>query len=215
MNIQKNIKNIIFDLGGVILNIDYNQTSNYFKELGIKDFDEIYSQAKQNNLFNDFETGKIDPKEFRAALKEYVPKATDKEIDFAWNAMLLDLPKERIELLKKIKENYRIFLLSNTNAIHVKAFTKYIDQLYGENVFSSIFENHYYSNEIGYRKPNANAFQYVIDSNDLKPEETLFIDDSTQHIKGANKAGLNSFLLEKDKDITSLFLDKFLLKHHL
>lgn len=215
MNIQKKIKNIIFDLGGVILNIDYDLTSKAFKKLGIKDFDKLYSQAKQNNLFNNLETGKIDPEEFRTSLKKYIPKATDQEIDFAWNAMLLDLPKERIELLREVKENYRSFLLSNTNAIHVKAFTKYVDQLYGENLFDDIFENHYYSNEIGYRKPNTDAFQFVLSSNNLKAEETLFIDDSKQHIEGANKIGLNSFLLDNNKDITSLFLDKFLLEHHL
>lgn len=215
MNIQKKIKNIIFDLGGVILNIDYDLTSKAFKKLGIKDFDKLYSQAKQNNLFNNLETGKIDPEEFRTTLKKYIPKATDQEIDFAWNAMLLDLPKERIKLLWEVKENYRIFLLSNTNAIHVKAFTKYVDQLYGENLFDDIFENHYYSNEIGFRKPNADAFQFVLSSNNLKAEETLFIDDSKQHIDGANKTGLNSFLLDNNKDITSLFLDKFLLEHHL
>lgn len=214
MNIQKNIKNIIFDLGGVILNINYHLTSKAFKELGIKDFDTIYSQAKQNNLFNQLETGKISPNDFRSAINEYIPNATADAIDNAWNAMLLDLPKERIELLNSIKNNYRIFLLSNTNAIHVKAFTNYVDQQYGKHLFDGIFENHYYSNEIGYRKPNPDAFEYVLNNNNLKAEETLFIDDSIQHIEGAKKVGLHTVWLTEGKEITSLFLDKFLLEHH-
>ncbi len=214
MNIQKNIKNIIFDLGGVILNIDYHLTAQAFKNLGIKDFDSIYSQAQQNNLFNDLETGQISPQDFRTALKEYIPQATDQEIDHAWNAMLLDLPQERIELLKAIKGNYRIFLLSNTNAIHIKAFTAYVNQQFGTGLFENLFENHYYSSEIGLRKPNANAFQYVLDQNNLKVEETLFIDDSVQHIEGAKSIGLSTIWLNNKQEITSLFLDKSLSTHH-
>ena len=214
MKIQKKIKNIIFDLGGVIINIDYNRTSRAFKELGIKDFDEIYSQAKQNNTFNAIETGNLSPEEFRSYLKKYLTNKTDLEIDTAWNSMLLDLPKKRIELLMEIKSNYRIFLLSNTNEIHVNAFTTYIEANFGKNLFEQIFEQHYYSNEIGFRKPTADAFNHVLDSNGLKAEETLFIDDSIQHIEGAKKVGLNTAWLEPTKDVTSLFLDKFLLAHH-
>lgn len=215
MNIQKNIKNIIFDLGGVILNIDYNLTSLAFKSLGMSDFDEFYSQSKQNNVFNDFEIGKLSSEEFRTYLQEYLPGKSSREIDLAWNAMLLDLPQKRISLIKDLKENYRIFLLSNTNEIHVNKFTSYIDQKYGEGLFNSLFEKHYYSNEIGFRKPNKDAFKYVLTENGLKAEETLFIDDSIQHIEGAKQVGLKTIWLDKEKDITSLFLDKFLLEHHL
>lgn len=214
MNIPKNIKNIIFDLGGVILNIDYHLTSKAFKGLGMSNFDEVYSQAKQDNVFNDFEMGKSSAEDFRAYFKTFLPNKTNKELDFAWNAMLLDLPKKRIELLMNIKENYRIFLLSNTNQIHVDKFTSYIDSVFGKGLFESIFENHYYSNEIGFRKPNANAFNYVLKENSLVAEETLFIDDSVQHIEGAKSVGLNTVWLENGKEVTSLFLDKFLLGHH-
>lgn len=214
MNIQKNIKNIIFDLGGVILNIDYNLTSKALKKLGIKDFDTIYSQANQNNVFNDFETGKLSSEDFTKYLKQFTPNKTDLKINKAWNAMLLDLPKERIQLLKSIKSNYRIFLLSNTNQIHVNAFSSYLDSEFGKNLFEGIFENHYYSNEIGFRKPNANAFNHVLNENGLIAQETLFIDDSIQHIEGAKKVGLNTEWLKAGKDITSLFLDKFLLTPH-
>ncbi len=210
MNISKKIKNIIFDLGGVILNIDYQLTSKAFKASGISNFDEIYSQARQNNVFNDFETGEISTNEFRSYLKSFNSKLTDKEIDFAWNSMLLDLPAKRITFLKELKENYRIFLLSNTNEIHVKAFTKYIDKEFGQGLFENLFENHYYSNEIGHRKPNKSAFDYVLAKNGLQANETLFIDDSKQHVEGAKKAKINAALLNKDKEISTLFLDKSL-----
>jgi len=211
---KKNIDNIIFDLGGVLLNIDYTLTSKAFKRLGVKNFDALYSQAQQNNVFNDFETGKLSAKDFRTYIKEYIPKATDREIDDAWNSMLLDLPKKRLELLNNIKKKYRIFLLSNTNEIHVKYFTNYLNKMYGKGYFESLFEKHYYSNEIGLRKPNIEAFEYVCKQNDLEPSNTLFIDDSIQHIKGAKKAGLQTYFLDKE-EVTSLFLDKVLLAHHL
>ncbi len=208
MKIQKNIKNIIFDLGGVILNIDYNKTAEAFKNLGFDNFDELYSQSKQNHIFDDLETGKLSANDFRNYIRKNVPHLTlsDQSIDSAWNAMLLDLPKERIQLLQTINKDYRIFLLSNTNEIHVKAFTNYINQTFVPNLFDNIFEQYYYSNEIGKRKPDVATFQYVITENNLKPEETLFIDDSIQHIKGAEKVGLQTYLLNpKEEDICGLF----------
>lgn len=204
MKIKKNIKNIIFDLGGVILNIDYNLTSNSFKKLGIRDFDLLYSQAKQNNLFDDFETGKISSDEFRSYIKQFIPNCSDKNIDDAWNAMLLDLPKDRLNLLNNVNKKYRIFLLSNTNEIHINKFTEYIKTNFGGNIFDDIFENYYYSSDIGFRKPNKDAFEYVIYNNNLIAEETLFIDDSIQHIEGANKIGLNTIFIDESIDITSL-----------
>ena len=208
MKIKKNIKNIIFDLGGVILNIDYNKTAEAFKKLGLKNFDELYSQSKQNHIFDNLEIGKLSANGFRNYIRKNVPHLTlsDQSIDSAWNAMLLDLPKERIQILQSINNDYRIFLLSNTNEIHVKEFTDYINKTFSPNLFKDIFEQYYYSNEIGMRKPNAETFQYVLSSNGINPKETLFIDDSMQHIKGAEKVGLQTYLLNsKEEDICGLF----------
>jgi len=212
---MKKIKNIIFDLGGVILNIDYHLTSKAFKDLGNVNFDELYSQAQQNNIFNKFETGKLSGDDFVKYLQEFIPLKTKNEIEKAWNSMLLDLPLSRIDLLKSLGNDYRIFLLSNTNEIHINYFTNYVNEKFGKNLFQSLFENHYYSNEIGLRKPNMDAFNYVITQNKLKASETLFIDDSEQHIKGANKVGLNTYFLKNGEDISSLFLDKSLSIPHL
>jgi len=212
---MRKIKNIIFDLGGVILNIDYHLTSKAFMKLGVSNFDELYSQAQQNNIFNDFETGKLSGNEFVKYLQQFIPQRTTEEIKQAWNAMLLDLPNHRIDLLKGVSDNYRIFLLSNTNQIHINYFTDYVNQKFGANLFESIFENHYYSNEIGLRKPNAEAFNYVLTQNKLEASETLFIDDSVQHIEGAKNVNLHTYLLEPREDVSSLFLDKFQLRPHL
>lgn len=204
------IKNIIFDLGGVILNIDYHLTINAFKALGIQNFDELYTQAKQSSLFDAIETGQISPELFFQSLKKY----TDHDIDIndmekAWNAMLLDLPTERIELLKKAKSQYNTFLLSNTNEIHFKAYKKYIDSTFNID-FDELFQKAYYSYQIGLKKPDNDCFNYVLEQNGILPEETLFIDDSIQHIEGAQKIGINTHHLVNER-ITDLFSEKGLL----
>jgi HAD superfamily hydrolase (TIGR01549 family) len=202
------VKNIIFDLGGVILNIDYGQTANAFKKIGVTNFDEIYSQAKQGQVFDKLETGKLSIEEFSNYMKEFVPSLKSIDIDKAWNAMLLDLPVQRIDLLKELKKGYRLFLLSNTNEIHIKAFRKMIKSSYGEYILDDIFEQQYYSSEIGMRKPNVDCLQYVLDQNGLEPSETLFIDDSMQHVEGARKLKIKAYHLKQEEDITTLFLDK-------
>jgi len=199
------VKNIIFDLGGVILNIDYLLASKAFVELGIENFDAVYSQAKQNHVFDKFETGSISPVEFRNYLIDIEPSLSAKKIDGAWNAMLLDLPKNRVDLLHKLKDEFRIFLLSNTNEIHIAAFNKIVKENYSENLFDDLFENHYYSSRIGLRKPNLDCFEYILSKNNLKAEETLFIDDSSQHIEGAKLVGLQTCFLEEGMDIVNLF----------
>lgn len=200
------IKNIIFDLGGVILNIDYNLTINAFKTSGIENFDNLYTQAQQSSLFDDLETGKISPNDFYISLRN-ISKSniSDIEIEKAWNAMLLDLPKERIDLLNQVKTNYNIFLFSNTNIIHFEAYKKYIDKTFGFD-FNALFKKAYYSHEIGMRKPNKNGFEHILTKNNLNASETLFIDDSIQHIQGAGSLGINTYHLT-DKTILNLFND--------
>lgn len=200
------IKNIIFDLGGVILNIDYNLTSRAFNNLGLTDFDEKYSQAKQNHLFDNLETGKILPHEFRKELKTYFSQSvSDSELDNAWNAMLLDLPVERIELLKRLKLKYRLFLLSNTNAIHFRAYSVYLEQTFGANLFDEIFDKQYLSFQLGLRKPDKEIFELVINENNLVPAETLFIDDSIQHIEGSRNTGIRGYHLNSPETILDIF----------
>ncbi|MFO8067318.1 MAG: HAD family phosphatase [Bacteroidales bacterium] len=194
------IKNIIFDLGGVILNVDYHKSINKFKSLGIADFEKLFTQAKQNKLFDLLDTGEISPEGFRDKIREYGnTNLTDNQIDEAWNAMLLDLPKERIELLQKVKKKYRTFLLSNTNAIHYPEYMRYMKSEFGVENLSELFEKEYLSHEIGMRKPNTETFTHITREQGLNPQETLFIDDTKQHVEGARKAGLNAYWLDITK----------------
>ncbi len=191
------IKNIIFDLGGVILNIDYNLTAQSFKNLGIANFDEIYSQSSQTNLFDKMEKGLMSPREFRDAIRSVSGiQLSDFDIDKAWNAMLLDLPGERIELLLNLKQNYRTFLLSNTNSIHYDAYTANLREEKGIDGLAPLFEKEYFSHLVGMKKPDAEIFLHVLNDAGLDIEETIFIDDSIQHVEGARKVGLNAIHLD-------------------
>lgn len=198
-------KNIIFDLGGVILNIDYNKTIDAFKALGIKNFDDLYTQASQTLLFDRIEKGAITNNAFLTELQQILPPETSLQaIEEAWNAMLLNLPKERLELLGALKTKYNTVLLSNTNHIHIAAFHKIIKT---ENKIDSLdpyFDQVYFSCELNFRKPEPEIFKYVCDAQGYLPEETLFIDDSAQHIEGARGIGLHAYLLEKE-DLVDLF----------
>lgn len=196
---MQEIKNIVFDLGGVIINLDMLATHNAFIALGVADFDSIYSQANQSGIFDGFDKGKISPEEFRNELRKHIPRdVSDPEIDAAWDAMLLDVPKEKLDLLTQLGKKYRLFLLSNTNVIHVKNFSAALQRVYGTPDFSPYFEKWYYSCNIGMRKPDAEIFEFVLNDNNLKAEETLFIDDSIQHIRGAGKLGIQTLFLDKN-----------------
>ena len=204
---MKNITSIIFDLGAVLLNISYQKTINEFEQLGIENSSSFYSKKKQTNIFNLLETGKITEQNFVSEIKKNCTIASSEQIRYAWNAMLLDLPEDRIYLLKQLKEKYSLYLLSNTNAIHISSFRKKIGKKnYKE--FYSLFEKVYYSHEIGFRKPNKEAFQLILDEQNLNPKEVLFIDDSQQHIEAAKKLDLNCYHLKDEEDITTLFPDK-------
>ena len=189
------VKNIIFDLGGVILNIDYHKTIEAFEKLGVQNFNEIFSQFEQSNLTDRFEKGQLTEEEFHQNLVEI------SGIDFsflqyreAWNTMLLDLPQSRIQLLKELSGKYRLFLFSNTNETHYKSFISK-----AEDDFDEIFEKTYYSHQFGNRKPEPTSFQAILDEKHLIAEETLFVDDSIQHIESAQKLGIRTLhLLETD-----------------
>lgn len=201
---QDEIKHILFDLGGVLLNIDYNKTAVAFKKLGIEDFDNIYSQGRQSGLFDDFERGIITEQKFIGELSKKISgKVNDEGIIEAWNAMLLNFPIERIELLYILKENHRLYLLSNTNEIHYNSFNNMFNDRFNFS-FSKLFHEDYYSHLIGMRKPDPEVFDYVLKDQNIKASELLFIDDSEQHIESARQLGINAVLLKKDMEIGEL-----------
>lgn len=202
----KEIDAIIFDFGGVILNLDYYKTIRAFENLGFTDFEERYTQAKQDGVFDEVETGAISEPEFRDRIRALGNiEFADDQIDQAWNAMLLDLPEVRLELLSMLKERKRLFLLSNTNSIHARYFENSIRKEHDGAELKSFFEAGYYSHEMGMRKPNREIFQVLIDNHDLNPFRTLFIDDSEQHIAGATLTGLLTHHLVDGQTIEQLF----------
>ena len=203
---MKNINAIIFDLGAVILNIDYQNTIDELKKIGVKNPSSFYSKTSQTKLFDQIETGKISAEEFLLELQKKTSNANIKQVKDAWNSMLLDLPKKRIRLLKKLTQNYPIFLLSNTNALHISKFKERIgSRQYTK--FYNLFKKVYYSHEIGLKKPHGEAFQIIINENNLDPHKVLFIDDSVQHIQGVRNLGIKTHHLKENEDITTLFSD--------
>ncbi len=200
------IKNIIFDFGGVIYDIDHTKTKDAFVKLGLKDFDTLYGHAIQSKLFEDFEIGKISPDNFREEIRSYISSnISDNQIDEAWNALLLGFNLKRLDLLEKVNEQYRIFLLSNTNQIH---FLKYMDELNHMNrleSFKKLFEKLFFSHQIGMRKPDHKIFYYALSESHIKPEETVFIDDYDLNIIAANKCGLKGIHLKPNQNISDLF----------
>lgn len=203
---NKHFDAIIFDFGAVIINIDYHKTRIAFEKTGIKNFDELFSKAKQSSLFDDLEKGLINDTQFRNHLRALSGiNISDEDIDVCWNEMLLNLPPNRVELLKKLSSKYRLYLLSNTNSIHEKAFSANIDAEFGWLNFKSIFNKVYFSHLVHMRKPDVEIFELVLKEHKLNPATTLFIDDSPQHVEGAIRAGLEAFHLQDGADICDLF----------
>ncbi|MFI5453520.1 HAD family hydrolase [Pedobacter sp. UC225_61] len=210
---MEKIKNIIFDYGNVIFEINFKRTQAALLQLGITNVEEFFAHKNHNPLFDDFETAGISPAEFRAGIRAAAnnPNLTDEQIDEAWNSLLIGISGNNHEVLLEVKEKYRTFLLSNNNEIHYDWIINYIKKEFGIENYDQYFEKAYFSQHMRLRKPNVNIFEQVIKENNLNPNETLFIDDSPQHIEGAKKAGLHTLLM----DVHPEKLRDFLRQHHI
>jgi HAD superfamily hydrolase (TIGR01509 family) len=202
------IKNVIFDLGGVLLNIDYNRTTNAFKQLGYTDFENMYSMLKGNNVFDNLETGHITEDEFY----QYMTNAaagtvSNQQVQDAWNAMLLDFRSESLKHLQLLREKQKIFLLSNTNIIHKKAFDQLFMQQTGVPSLDEYFDKAYYSQKVGLRKPNADIFEFVLKDAEITAGESFYIDDLPPNIETARKLGFKTHLLLPGEKIEHLRYD--------
>ena len=204
MNVK--IKNIIFDLGGVILDIDETIVYKELEKMGIstselahsKDFKEIMSK---------FDTGIYTAPTFRKKTKALLglEKMTDKRFDDIWNAMLLDIPRERIEAIEKVKKHYKIFLMSNTNVIHYNLYIRDLQLRFGYNEFDELFHKSYFSFAEHLEKPDPHFFELILDHEQLLPEETLFIDDSKKNIEAAQSLGIHTYHIRRDELVRNLF----------
>jgi putative hydrolase of the HAD superfamily len=201
------IRNIIFDWGGVITNLHFEKTKKAFIDLGLAIWDESVPHDPHDDLFIPFEIGKLSAEDFRNRVRGYCKHSlSDESIDYAWNAMLGDLPEERWKILAKAKEHYRTFLLSNTNAIHLPYYFGKIQELYGTDGYTHLFEKTYYSFELGLRKPNADIFKFVIKDAGIIPEETVFIDDFIENIDTARLLGFHTVHLKAPLELRDVFV---------
>jgi putative hydrolase of the HAD superfamily len=194
-----NIKNIIFDLGGVLYDIRYENIADTFRSYGLQNFEKLYTQAGQIKEIDLFEEGKITPEQFRDFIRSLTySHLSDKQIDHAWNAILIDFPEVRVKLLERVGKKYRIFLFSNTNRINQIEFERFVTKKFGKNIFKTHFDKAYYSHILGIKKPKPEAFQKICEEQHLIPAETLLIDDIERHILGAQKAGLQTYWLHNE-----------------
>jgi HAD superfamily hydrolase (TIGR01549 family) len=201
------VKNLIFDLGGVILDLAVPQTLIGFSKLSGLSAEEVTDLFRSSEGFLDFEKGAIGEAEFRDFVRNlYHIKASDEQLDECWNAMLLTIPYEKLELLRKLKSSHRTFLLSNTNTIHLDFINQKV--LPGMNGISSLddyFHQTYYSHLMGKRKPDPEIFLQVLQENNLDPAETLFLDDNKDNVAGAQKVGLQTAYVDPPGFILQYF----------
>ncbi len=205
---MEKIKNIIFDYGNVIFEINFKRTQAALLQLGITDAEHFFGHKKHNPLFDDFEVGGISPAQFRVGIRAaaHNQDLTDTAIDEAWNSLLIGVSAQNHDVLLAVKEKYRTFLLSNNNEIHYDWIIGYLQKEFGLTNYDQHFEKAYFSQQMRLRKPNTNIFEQVIKENGLNPTETLFIDDSPQHIEGAKKAGLHTLLMDVHPEKLADFL---------
>jgi putative hydrolase of the HAD superfamily len=205
MEMLKGIRNIIFDLGGVLLNIDPKKTIEAFGNLGMEQLVGDKGLSYDHEIFYLMEQGKISPDEFRQGVLGLLPQRVSyQQIDDAWTAMLLDFPAIRVELLKNLRKDFGIYLFSNTNAIHVEKFHSIFRNQHGFEV-STLFEKDFYSNEIGYRKPSPDSYHEIIRLSGINPEESLFIDDSLPNVESAIACGLKGYWLKPGQKVEEIF----------
>ncbi len=208
------IKNIIFDYGNVIFMIDFKRTQHTFTELGIKNVERFFAHTGHDPLFDEFEQGKISSGEFRDGIRRITesPELSDAQIDNAWNTLLIGVPPVNHEILLEAKKKYRTFLLSNNNEIHYEWIMNYLKNEFHLSSNSVFFERDYYSHLMKMRKPNADIFEFVLRENALDPAETLFIDDSAQHIRTAEMLGLQTHLLTSAETLENYMYSSGLLE---
>ena len=191
---------LIFDLGGVILNIDHEAAVRAFAQVGRTSLQQTRTILEASSVFQDLETGSTSPESFLNILQKLFPcRPSTGDLTWAWNQILLDFPADRISWLKKLRKKFRLFLLSNTNALHVEAFNLILQKQHGIPDIAELFDKVYYSHEMGTRKPQDAIFRQVIDENKLSPETCLFLEDTQENIEAARRNGLKTIAVERNK----------------
>lgn len=184
------IETIIFDFGDVFINLKKSKLEKKLKKIGLTEWNEDLK-----NLNEGYETGKYRESEFFLGIQKYTPETELYLIRRAWNSIIGDFPKNRLEFLETIVPKYKLFLLSNTDSTHIDVVERELGKDFF-NRFVSCFEKVYFSFEVGMRKPNEEIFKFVLEENKLNPKTTLFVDDNLDNIEGAKKVGLQTWHLQ-------------------
>jgi glucose-1-phosphatase len=199
------INTIIFDFGDVFINLDKEASLNELKKLGLTSWNE-----ELENLNQQFERGKITEVQFIIGLKKIIPNASIDDLRAAWNSVLLDFPLYRLEFLQRLSMNYRLFLLSNTDEIHIAKFEHKVGITFARE-FYQCFEKTYFSFEIGMRKPDPEIFNYILSKHELSMKRTLFIDDKKDNTDIAQSLGMHVWNLQVgSEDVVDLFEKKII-----
>ena len=200
------IKNIIFDLGGVILDIDERVIYKELVKMGV-DLSQLIHSKDFETIMSRFDMGIITAPTFRHRMKTLIgqPKMTDQKFDAIWNSMLLDIPRERIEAIEQVKKHYKIFLMSNTNEIHYDLYVRDLQLRFGYKEFDELFHKSYFSFAEHLEKPDPCFFELILDHEGLLPEETLFIDDTEANIKAAQALGIRTYHISREELVRNLF----------
>jgi putative hydrolase of the HAD superfamily len=201
MNIQTPITTLIFDFGGVLINLDLPLCISKLKSIGATDVEKYLSNFGQSGFFLEWEKGKIGLEEFRRQLRAICSNnPSDEAIDTAWMAFLQDIPAEKIELLRKLRSRYRILMLSNTNPLHIRQSARIAFEAHGTTM-NQLFDKCYLSYEIGLTKPDKAIFEYLLADAGLEPRECLFIDDGQKNIDTATAMGFATRLVKQDESL--------------
>lgn len=206
----KSYKNIIFDLGGVIIDIDplkaVEAFANYAYKEGNGDINQMYEKIVNGTLLMDYEKGKINDADFRVALNDKLDlELSDKKFDEAFNALLLDYTSERLKLLIELKKTHNIYLLSNTCHIHYQHYNNLLKEKYGFSDLKDVFHKTYLSFEMGLRKPDIKIYKMVLEDAKINAEDTIFIDDSLQNVEAAEMSGIKGLHKPQEVDLVTLF----------
>lgn len=199
------IKTIIFDFGGVLVNLDKQACINAFKDLGVKDIEKYVNEYSQSGLLLDLEKGLISAQEFRETIKQMSSKEiTDEQIDAAWKAFLLDIPNYKLSFIRELRKKFRVVLLSNTNIIHMNSAKEHY---FSKNGFSidDYFHRCYLSYEIGMVKPSREIFEFILQEERISGQECLFLDDGETNIQIASELGINTYWVKPYEDFRPLF----------
>ena len=202
---DKKIRNIVFDLGGVLVDLDFKAAINGLQKAGFANVKEQLLAFDRNGIFQKFELGEMTADEFRSAIRENsTVKLTDEEVDNLWNLMLLEIPREKLELILELRSKYMVYLLSNTNAIHWDYVCKNAFNYRGFRM-EDYFEETFLSFEMHLAKPDKAIFEKVLSEANLLPEETLFIDDSEANCKAAQEVGIHAHHYHVGDDLSKIF----------